>query len=196
MANTRRPNRRPSSKPSPPTARCGCGCSGRKACTWTARSSRAMDRVSGRGPRVSDLAWRKRLYDRYALQRCTPRKATHRRPQATQLDREGLTVGSRKRCTIGTTLTRWHTPFKPTLGGRQRRRWTRGGMTQLQQAFERAGHIVFLIGLAPDEPVQNILAEELLKLESDCLASEQQHWIAHDCPNRIDRLDRLTMRHI
>jgi hypothetical protein len=28
------------------------------------------------------------------------------------------------------------------------------------------------------------------------LASEQQHWIAHDCPNRIDRLERLTMRHI
>ena len=69
-------------------------------------------------------------------------------------------------------------------------------MTQLQQAFERAGHIVVAIGLAPDEPVQNILAEELLKLESDCLASEQQHWIAHDCPNRIDRLERLTMRHI
>src|ERR1039457_913974 len=93
----------------------------------------------------------------------TPRKATHWRPQATQLDREGLTVGTRKRCTIGTTLTRWHTPFKPTLGGPKRRRWTRGGMTQ-QQAFRRAWHIVLQIGLAPHVPVEFTLGAVMLIL--------------------------------
>ena len=66
-------------------------------------------------------------------------------------------------------------------------------MTQQQQALERARHIVLQIGLAPDVPVEYTLAEELLKLEGECLAQEQQRWIAHDCPGRIDR---LTMRHI
>ena len=65
-------------------------------------------------------------------------------------------------------------------------------MTQ-QQAFRRAWHIVLPIGLAPHVPVEFTLAEELLKFEGECLAREQARWIAHDCPNRIDR---LTMRHI
>jgi hypothetical protein len=65
-------------------------------------------------------------------------------------------------------------------------------MTQ-QQAFRRAWHIVLQIGLAPHVPVEFTLAEELLKFEGECLAREQARWIAHDCPNRIDR---LTMRHI
>jgi hypothetical protein len=64
-------------------------------------------------------------------------------------------------------------------------------MTQLQQALDRAGHIVVAIGLAPDE-IENILAEELLKFKGELLAQEQQRWLAHDCPNRIDR---LTMGH-
>ena len=64
-------------------------------------------------------------------------------------------------------------------------------MTQ-QQAVDRARHIVAQI-VCSDDPVEYTLAEELLKVESDCLASEQQRWIAHDCPARIDR---LTMRHI
>jgi hypothetical protein len=68
-------------------------------------------------------------------------------------------------------------------------------MTQ-QQAVQRAKHIALQIGLAPDVPVEITLAEELLKFEGELLAQEQQHWIAHDCPNRIDRLERLTMRHI
>src|ERR1019366_7622811 len=154
MADTHRPCRRPSCRRWRPTARCGSGYLVPRACTPTARSSRATEPVSGTGPRASDL----RVV--------------------------------RKRCTIGTTLTRWHTPFKPTLGGRQRRRWTRGGMTP-QQALDRARHIVLQIGLAPDVAVEITLAEELLKFASELLAQEQQRWIAHDCPARIDR---LTMR--
>jgi hypothetical protein len=62
-----------------------------------------------------------------------------------------------------------------------------------QQALDRARHIVLQIGLAPDVAVEITLAEELLKFASELLAQEQQRWIAHDCPARIDR---LTMRHI
>jgi hypothetical protein len=68
-------------------------------------------------------------------------------------------------------------------------------MTQ-QQAVQRAKHIVLQIGLHPDDPLEDTLAAEVLEVAAECLASEQQHWIAHDCPNRIDRLERLTMRHI
>jgi hypothetical protein len=65
-------------------------------------------------------------------------------------------------------------------------------MTQ-QQAVQRAWRIVLRIGLAPHVPVEFTLAEELLKFEGELLAREQQRWIEHDCPARIDR---LTMRHI
>jgi hypothetical protein len=64
-------------------------------------------------------------------------------------------------------------------------------MTQ-QQALDRAFHIALQIGLAPDVPVEVTLAEELQKFEGELLAQEQQRWIAHDCPARIDR---LTMGH-
>ena len=64
-------------------------------------------------------------------------------------------------------------------------------MTQ-QQAIERAGGMVSLMirGGNGDGPV-GTLAVELLKFECELLAREQQRWLAHDCPNRIDRLDLL-----
>ena len=65
-------------------------------------------------------------------------------------------------------------------------------MTQ-QQAIERAGGMVSLMirGGNGDGPV-GTLAVELLRFEAELLAREQQRWLAHDCPARIDR---LTMGH-
>ena len=65
-------------------------------------------------------------------------------------------------------------------------------MTQ-QQAIDRAGGMVSLMIRGGDEngPV-GTLAVELLRFEAELLAREQQRWLAHDCPARIDR---LTMGH-
>src|ERR1022692_1199900 len=96
MANTHRPCRRPSCRRWRPTARCGCGSSGRKACIPTARLSRATEPVSGTGPRASDLrVVRKRCTIGTTLTRCTPASNPWRSPAA-QVDARGYdTTASR-----------------------------------------------------------------------------------------------------
>jgi hypothetical protein len=64
-------------------------------------------------------------------------------------------------------------------------------MTQ-QQAIDRAGGMVSLMIRSDGNGPVGTLAVELLKFEGELLAREQQRWMAHDCPNRIDR---LTMGH-